>query len=31
MLARDRALWLGGRLPPNLTMRSVDFIYTWRP
>ena len=31
MLARDRALWLGGRLPPGLTMRSVDFIYTWRP
>jgi 2-polyprenyl-6-methoxyphenol hydroxylase-like FAD-dependent oxidoreductase len=31
MLARDRALWLGGRLPPNITMRSVDFIYTWRP
>jgi 2-polyprenyl-6-methoxyphenol hydroxylase-like FAD-dependent oxidoreductase len=31
MLARDRLLWLGGRLPANLTMRSVDFIYTWRP
>jgi 2-polyprenyl-6-methoxyphenol hydroxylase-like FAD-dependent oxidoreductase len=31
MLARDRALWLGGRLPPDITMRSMDFIYTWRP
>jgi 2-polyprenyl-6-methoxyphenol hydroxylase-like FAD-dependent oxidoreductase len=31
MMARDRLLWLGGRLPPSLTMRSVDFIYTWRP
>jgi 2-polyprenyl-6-methoxyphenol hydroxylase-like FAD-dependent oxidoreductase len=30
-MARDRVLWLGGRLPPGITMRSVDSIYTWRP
>jgi 2-polyprenyl-6-methoxyphenol hydroxylase-like FAD-dependent oxidoreductase len=31
MMIRDRLLWLGGRLPPSLALRSVDFIYTWRP
>jgi 2-polyprenyl-6-methoxyphenol hydroxylase-like FAD-dependent oxidoreductase len=28
---RDRALWLGTRLPPSVSIRSVDFIYNWRP
>jgi 2-polyprenyl-6-methoxyphenol hydroxylase-like FAD-dependent oxidoreductase len=28
---RDRVLWLGVKLPPSVSMRSVDFIYNWHP
>ena len=31
LLIRDRALWLGAKLPPSVAMRSFDFIYNWRP
>jgi 2-polyprenyl-6-methoxyphenol hydroxylase-like FAD-dependent oxidoreductase len=29
--ARDGAIWLAGRLGPNVVMRQMDDIFTWRP